>query len=60
MYSEIASSLALYSARTENAHVGEIVYKLVFYSARLKRTWLVRLNSCLALYSARTENAHVE
>ena len=44
MSSKIALSLELYSARTKNAHVGEILYKLLLYSARLKRTWLVRLN----------------
>ena len=43
-----------------DAHVDEIVYKLLLYSARTKRTWLVRLTSSPALYSARSENALVE
>ena len=39
-----------------DAHVDEIVYKLLLYSARTKRTWLVRLTSSPAL----SENALVE
>ena len=47
-YCKIALSLELSSARTKNAHVGEILHKL----GTLKCTWLVRLNLSLALYSA--------
>ena len=59
--SEIASSLTLDSARTENVHVKYDCLKTYnLFSTQRKHTYQARLTSSLALYSASAEDSYVK